>query len=392
MPDIPSPIMPLSQNFESLISELRAVQHEFELPISRPEGSYFPDFLASKLDAYRAFCQEALIEKLKATGIRPSGHGADLLNSMLSRLGTLIDGINAAVSLHYEGKLRQANERFDEALASLNFISLTSVGSIQPGSEEFYRAREGGERRLTRKDIFHIPFQSRHLIATNRYSIPGLPALYLGNSTYVCWEEFTEPSIGTLNFSRFANTRPLNVVRIYRLADFLNSITENWMDNERGMDLLVRFVLLFPLSIACTIKTLYPTGKFKAEYIVPQLLLQYVTKHEEIDGIMFPSTKVNYSSIRSVPAYNYVFPARAVAPTGFCPVLSALFHLTEPTSLELERLINHAAQDALGMNEWKQMESKTVTIVEGIDSPYPITAFGNIERVLRQRDMAACPN
>ena len=38
-------------------------------------------------------------------------------------------------------------------------------------------------------------------VSTNRYSVPGFPALYLGDTTYVCWEEFNKFRIRDLWFS-----------------------------------------------------------------------------------------------------------------------------------------------------------------------------------------------
>lgn len=50
--------------------------------------------------------------------------------------------------------------------------------------------------------MFHIPFELRGKAATQRYSIPGLPSLYLGSSCYICWEELHRPDLNTVNSTR----------------------------------------------------------------------------------------------------------------------------------------------------------------------------------------------
>ncbi|MDO7851595.1 RES domain-containing protein [Hymenobacter convexus] len=377
-----------TRKFDQLINELRSNQKELVLPISQPPGSYFPEFLEERLEAYVAFCDRTLLRQLQAVGIIANGHGAGVMPHLLDDVRALVDGLIQAVKCHYSGSLREANESFDAALSKIDFIRRTSVETIPATAQVFYRARQSAGRRFTRKDIFHNPFENRHLVATSRYSIPGLPALYLGSSVYVCWEEFSQHPFKDLYFSRYEAQRDLRVVKIERLFQFLARLAVNWKSNERSMDLLTRYILLFPLFIACSIKTQHPVGNFKPEYIVPQLLLQYVTKHKEVDGIMFPSTKVNYDNLHLVPAYNYVFPVRTTYnKSGFCPDLEATFYLTEPTSTELEALLNHSASYPLKSDGWAEMK-QTITLVEGVKSEYPITSFGTMERILRGRDVA----
>src|SRR5205823_638449 len=81
---------------------------------------------------------------------------------------------------------------------------LTSQGIDQSALGSLFRMRIGsaaGRHQLG--DLFHIPFNSRHLITNQRYSFPGLPCLYLGQSLYVCWEELGRPDLNGVVISRF---------------------------------------------------------------------------------------------------------------------------------------------------------------------------------------------
>ena len=42
--------------------------------------------------------------------------------------------------------------------------------------------------------MFHIKYSLRSKVKTQRFSFPGLPCLYLGASSYVCWLELNRPA------------------------------------------------------------------------------------------------------------------------------------------------------------------------------------------------------
>ena len=50
----------------------------------------------------------------------------------------------------------------------------------------FFKSRVG-DNIFNRKDMLHIPFNKRELVKTQRFSISGVPCLYLGATSYVCW-------------------------------------------------------------------------------------------------------------------------------------------------------------------------------------------------------------
>jgi hypothetical protein len=150
---------------------------------------------------------------------------------------------------------------------------------------------------------------------------------------------------------------------------------------------LLRYLLLLPLAIACSIKTREPNGTFKPEYIIPQLLLQYVIASKEVDGIMFPSTKVAYHQSRQVPAYNYIFPVKQSSDAGFCNKLVSDFILTEPTSTEIETLLNYSGTLPLPLDRFNAVPGE-ISLVEGVWTPYQGTAFGRLEEIMHTRPAA----
>ena len=68
----------------------------------------------------------------------------------------------------------------------------------------FYRIRiHKTNFTLSQQEFFHIPFNLRGKVKTQRFSIPGFPSLYLGTTIYVCWEELNRPNINEFQANFF---------------------------------------------------------------------------------------------------------------------------------------------------------------------------------------------
>lgn len=352
---------------------------EFEIPITQQQSDYFPDFLEQRINRYTDYFKTYL--KPNTDDLTNYTDGAtDVLTNKITALGS---GLIKAVQCYYEGEILKATEVFNKTLNDLDHAGISLYEHISE-NENFYRTRPSADKRLKRPDLFHNPYQNRNIVATSRYSIPGLPALYLGNSVYVCWEEYDRRNINQLYFSRFSNQKKLKVIKIYRLDDLQKDLgpVHPLLQNTY----LLRYMALFPLFIACSVRT-KEAGTFKPEYIIPQLLLQYITQDEEVDGIMFPSTKVDYTKIDGVGAYNYVFPVKKTAKAGFCSDLVTNFQMTEPTSIELETLLSYA-NPVIRDSSFVNPIPGNLSLFEGENHLYLRTAFGRLEETLLKRPLA----
>lgn len=370
----------MPSNYSQLIAQIKPFIHakDFEAPLTQKFDTYFPDFLGSALDKYVAFYKSHLVQHIDLKVPFDSGK----MDIVISKIEFFSSEIKKTVDLFYQGKIFEATETFNKSLESILFDENQALTTI-PLNTNFYRARVSGEKHLTKADLFHIKFELRHIVSTNRYSVPGFPALYLGESTYVCWDEFNRHKLRDLWFARLTNTRELKIIQIQRVEDFLREL--NSINQDFQLTFLLRYLITFPLTIACSIKVKFPTGNFKPEYIIPQLLLQYISKNEIIDGIKFLSTKVDYSKLYDVDAYNFVFPVKTIDKKGFCNVLSELFHSTEPTSLELEEIIYNPTTHPMVIGGASLSDTRQIELVEGQKSYYSTTSFGKIETSLKGR-------
>lgn len=353
---------------------------DFEAPLNQTSDAYFPDFLNNSLDKYIAFYKSQLVSHIDEQVPFETGKK----DIVISKIILFSNEIKKTVDLFFKGKVFEATDTFNKALDSILFNEISALSTI-PANTNFYRARANGEKHLTKADLFHIKFELRHIVSTNRYSVPGFPALYLGDTTYVCWDEFNRHKLRDLWFARLTNTRDLKIIQIQRIEDFLKEL--NGINQDLQLTFLLRYLITFPLTIACSIKVKNPTGNFKPEYIIPQLLLQYISRNDKIDGIKFLSTKVDYSKLHNVDAYNYVFPVKTIAKKGFCIVLSDLFHSTEPTSLELEEIIYNPTTHPMVIGGGTPSDTREIELVEGQKSYYSTTSFGKIETSLKIRNV-----
>lgn len=301
-----------------------------EIPSEYTSSEYFPDFVSKKLDSYYAFLKTNNIGKI----INNVNWSEDVVKDvqLLNRIRRFKDAINTSLNLYYSGKIAKAYEAFNTSLDKVVlFKSNTVLNMIEPNAI-FYRIGIGKTRPIVeRSDNFHIRFDLRHFCATQRYSVSGMPSIYLGDSAYICYQELNCPSFDDAFISKFLVKKIIQIIEIQTLDNFIKQYKD---ENNPDLKLthVLRFLLLYPLYVACTVKVLND-GAFKAEYIIPQLLLQYVSGDELIKGVKFPSTKINKSNrFPDLVSHNYVFPVTGNQKTGFCTTLSSYFDLTKPRS------------------------------------------------------------
>ena len=267
---------------------------------------------------------------------------SSLINAVITaRIDCVVEvsaGLLECLKQYFRGHPTLAYQSLDKVLAKLgpHFALLCPTGDMSSVVNPMYRFRTAGLNPFQPRDLFHIPFQLRHIVASQRYSIPGLPALYLGGSTYDCWLELGKPDLAQIEVSRFeailgTNLRVLNFGRRPELlAAWILAEPEEFKELSSGSAVVGSFVACWPLIALCSIRKKHATASFHAEYILPQLVLQWITNTREFHGIRYFST--HYDAYHDDPKtyMNYVFPARTVNSTGLCPELCGLFRLSNP--------------------------------------------------------------
>lgn len=205
-------------------------------------------------------------------------------------------------------------------------ISKMRLFTIKSGAN-LYRMRSGSSAKVeyvSEYEMGHIPFELNHLVGNERFSMSGLPSLYLASSIYACWEEIHRPHFEYTSCALFKAKGDIKVIdltaqKYYKFNDEIFSDC---------------------LTLACSFIVEHPDAPFKPEYVIPQLLLQslvrYLRENKECTtyGIKYTSTHINdpylwinfpKSNKKLKLFYNYVFPAFDRQESGVSKNINNLF-------------------------------------------------------------------
>lgn len=340
------------------------INKELQLP-KRWQGSDFKDSLNDHFNKY-----VSLLEP----NIKPSE---------LEIIKEICNWIIDTIDLYHAGYPTEAYTSFKKVMRNLmkNPLKIYSKNAYQgefaAGRDplKLYRLRNiNTHGTLERKDIFHVPYSMRSKIATTRYSISGFPSLYLATELNLCINETSINSFSDIRIaSKFELVRnrelsnlvinviemgikPVNFIdyHIYWLGedsrsyiDFTDSQLNAIKRKDRYMTRYFNeidlhnpktrsdYLLWYPLISSCSFIRHNKSDYFASEYIVPQLLMQWIrtqSNANKLYGIRYFSCA---SYLASEKGFNYVFPAsgQRLNDTFFCSILSKAFKLTKPVYL-----------------------------------------------------------
>ena len=237
-----------------------------------------------------------------------------------------IEMLERLISNCYQGKRSTAYSQLKNLLKR---YEKDSIFVEIPYDSIFYRMRVCDLRKeIKRKELFHIPFEKIRQIKTQRYSSPGYPCLYLGESLYGCWEEMQRPDTESTLFSVFKTSKSFRVVDM-RIPTF-----QEYLANAEF------YLKFFPLIIASTIPVINGDDIFKPEYLLPQMILEWVIeKRREINaiGVYYTSAFKNNEFYELDHEWdNVVLPVQKTSEKSICQELASLFTMTKPTCYEYE--------------------------------------------------------
>ncbi|MBA4191779.1 MAG: hypothetical protein C0467_27685 [Planctomycetaceae bacterium] len=270
-----------------------------------------------------------------------------VITNELRRVVPLCAAVRQTIALLVRGDRAAAYNCLDVALQALgpHLRALMPSGDMSKFVDPIYRFRTASSTPYQKGDLFHIPFYLRHIVGPMRYSVAGLPSLYLGGSTHVCWRELGEPNLATVAVSRFhaienTNLRILNFGhRLPVLGAYVATTPQDFIAPASiGSPTIAAHVACWPLIAACSIRVPDRAAPERPEYLLPQLMLEWITRTHRFHGIRYFST--HYSEYPDDPKtyMNYVIPARITPSVGYCTELCQLFELTDPVSWDQARM------------------------------------------------------
>lgn len=317
------------------------------VPIPNCSVEAFPQTLEDKLREYITFLEGYNLSQFEIEK-----------EAVVVDVNSISKALCESVKFYYCGQQVQSYKKIADISCIFNkhFVEISAKHS-------FYRMRTivgEDKNNLDRQKMFHVPFTQRDKISTQRYSAPGFPCLYLGESAIDCWMELGRPNLNSCVLSRLEN------VEAIKLWDLSIPTSINFKKNKERLE---HMLSLFPLTIASMFKVNNSAANFKPEYIIPQLLLEYISMNKpEVQGIAYTSVWINKDlSFPKELFKNYVIPIHNIenelaAPVemsiDYCPYLCNHFNISNPISVELEQIRNpRLISPVYSQNECNYMNS-----------------------------------
>lgn len=147
----------------------------------------------------------------------------------------------------------------------------------------FFRCRTGKFQK--REDLYPLPSNKLSFCSAQRYSLAGIPCLYLATTTYCCWMEIGRPE--EFSASSYKPTESGKKLRILNLA-----FSQKQMHNL-GKDSRAAY-LLFPLVMAVSVAVKNPRAdaNFRPEYTISHLVMRCLSEFG-IDGVAYCSSRID---------------------------------------------------------------------------------------------------
>lgn len=328
--------------FKSIIG-----QPQFALPI-RWDGRDFEATLRQLLDNYYDTLSEELHRCWKDDPDIPKRLQ---IVSALESINSICSNISQCIKQYHSGFPSRAFFFFQKIMDILVNVPLNvyEMGKSETlflkNDLDLFRLRAASDRaKHKRKEMFHVPASLRSLVSTCRYSIAGHPSLYLTDSIDLGVAEFDgDDNVLVSRYQLADSEEELNRIGILDLAikpqDFARETDEvNWRLRSVRQDAHLNdrvvqscYLMWYPVIAACSFIRAYKKRPFAPEYIIPQLLMQWLRSYGNDNSLM----GIRYFSCASMRAsnlgLNYVFPTYDTTyKDEYCSVLQSNFKLTEP--------------------------------------------------------------
>lgn len=306
----------------------REIQKNLVFEIDAPQ---YIDQVGDSLNKYVTICDHFIVKEISHI------------------ISQVLNDFKLVLREYYLGQHTSAYGLFSEAM---NKLDISSLCHTLPFNLKLYRARKTKTKRsFNEDDFFHVPFEKRTSVSTQRYSFPGLPCLYMGTSVDICLLELNCNNAAVAELQPISN-KECNILDLTGIF----SCPIQLMSLEDQCD----FLKLFPLIYLCSTKIkernriitisspnnhlkkstyLSEDIYFRPDYIIPQLLLEYildktVCTEEPVVGIQYYSVQEDFYSNwldgnmqKLEKIKNIVVPVRTNRNKGQCQELKAMFQV-----------------------------------------------------------------
>lgn len=330
--------------------QLFQVLLKYDFDLNR-NGHDVPTYLEEHFEKYLREIESA------SSGTNPF-LGVEFCKQVLENVPLIKDISNRIVEIgqiNRNGKIKDAFENAFALFSSMEpYFLFRFSGASRDG--DFYRIRRGDLRikpgedsKKKKSELFHIKDSKRNLIGAYRFSIPGFPCLYLTSGFELGWFESGMPE--KFSYCRMhieeSGENALQLIDISnRPIDLLSNI-HVWILNakEKTEELqkihkyLLNYIITYPLAAACSIKVKDRGEKFVEEYVIPQMLMNWIRETSKFDGIRYKSS-LNTTLVQGMGDINIGLPVKKFRDDGLCENLTAKITVSDIGYMDVNEEFN----------------------------------------------------
>ncbi len=187
---------------------------------------------------------------------------------------------------------------------------------VRPVEYESYNISQNAD------ELFHLPLSKRAYSNNERFSLAGFPSLYLSTMLPLAWQEcgypqkyyYSEYQYEYSYDNTFENClidKELQFLTLYSPDEICNwGISEKYNHFDLWLDVVTKYLKSYPLILACSFVNQSGKVPYKQEYIIPQMLMQWVQRYNSaVQGISYFTCLDTSMWPRQWCAYNIVIPA-----------------------------------------------------------------------------------
>jgi hypothetical protein len=304
-------------------------------------------------------CLQELYADYKGRTGRLDGEVGQRVKARTARIDAMIARLLEAVAIWRPEDKKRAQLALGEAVemvgGEIDAIAAANYENMFKG-QSLYRFRERSERDSEqqvkeRRFLFHRPFGIPTKPLADRYAADAAPALYLGNSVLLCHLEcnFDEPRARTYA-SRFQidfagwDCKLLDLSfgqsQIVGCLETAGTLQETLGVNASsllavfGADpeaYLTDYLTIWPLIAATSLQVI--DSERRVEYIIPNLLMDWICAGGRYDGVRFFTTKCDPPLGTHDYSINIALVCRKPNRRGYCEVLRENVWCTQPIAV-----------------------------------------------------------
>lgn len=307
----------------------------FMVSLELPKQYFGEEFVI--LDKLAEEAQTFVTGLKKCDGSEFPANQREAVASMIKRVLTTTEAqfslIETVLKCHEKSDAKAAQEAFGVMMKEIEpalFVSTvsgvvrfeikgrTSFGHLRDAyGYNFYRVRSAPNSAIEKdaNEMFHIPSQKRQLASNERFSLCGFPSLYLSTMQQLAWQECGYPPEYYCSEYQYLpsddSQDDWKIIALCAPKEIRNRFLATYYnDFDLWLSIVERCLKTYPLILSCSFANASGKAPFKQEYIIPQMLMQWVHRNKDkYNGISYFSC-IDMRSEQSVwNAYNLVLPA-----------------------------------------------------------------------------------